>query len=52
MTSDRLVEAFDASAVPALGSPRSVMECLEKVAFVRRPGAAQQLRYTAYSLKL
>jgi hypothetical protein len=42
---DRLVEVFADFAVLALGFTAIRLECLEKINFAWRQGAAQQLRY-------
>jgi hypothetical protein len=42
---DLSVEVFDAFAVPALRFTAIRLECLGKITFVWRQGAAQQLRY-------
>jgi len=41
---DRLVEVLDACAALLFDSSRFVLECLEKITFVRRQVAAQPLR--------
>ena len=49
---DRLVEVLDACAALLFDSSRFVLECLEKITFVRRQVAAQPLRYTSFGKKL